>query len=170
MKRDVEPPAGADRAVLPGAFERPDDRRADGRDGPAFGLRGVDGLGRGRRDAVGLFEHPVVFDEIHTDRVEGGQADVEGDAPDVDAFGLESAQDFFSEVKARGRRGYRAFLPGKDRLVPVDVLRPRAFVLLGAFDVGRQGGIAGFVEKGADIDPSEIENATALVSGCRHSG
>ena len=44
----------------------------------------VIGLGRRGRDRVRLFEHPVVLDELRPDGLEGGQADVEGDAAHVD--------------------------------------------------------------------------------------
>jgi hypothetical protein len=46
-----------------------------------------------------------VFGALGADGLEGPQADVEGDAGDLDAAGFEGAENFWSEVEAGGRGG-----------------------------------------------------------------
>ena len=94
--------------------------------------------------------------------MEGGQPDVEGDAADVDAAVPKRPQHACGEVQAGGRGGNGAFLFREDRLIAVDVLGPRPFVLSGPLDVGRQGGVAGLMEQGPDIGLPEVEDAPAL--------
>ena len=112
----------------------------------------------------------MVVDEVGPDRLERGQADVEGDAPDVDALGLQCAEHTFGEVEARGRGGDGAFCLGEDRLVPVDILGPRGFVLSGPLDIGRKGGVADVMKEGADIGLAEIEDAPAFTRDLDHFG
>ena len=112
----------------------------------------------------------MVVHEIGPDRLKGGQADIESDAPKVDALGLQRAEHSFGEMKARGRRGDGSFFSGEYRLVPVDILGSCGFVLSGPLDIGRKGCVADVMKESADIGLAEIEDAPAFTRDLDHFG
>ena len=66
--------------------------------------------------------HVVFFDVIAADREESAEADMEGEIFDLDAFGLEFFDKFFSHIETGGRCSGGAELFGPNGLIAFNVV------------------------------------------------
>ena len=139
-------------------FEGADGGGSYGDDAAVFAESGVDGGGGFGREGVALAVEVNVFDAIHSDGRKGAEADVEGDVGDLDAAVGDGLEDFRREVQAGGGRGDRAGLAGVDGLVALAV-----FGSVFAVNVGRQGDVAGALERGVKVGNGlEADGALAV--------
>ena len=81
--------------------------------------------------------HMMFFDIVATDGQKSAKTDMEGEVFDLDAFGLELFDKFFSHIEAGGWGGGRTEFFGPDGLVAFDVI----FVGV-AVKIGRKRNIA----------------------------
>lgn len=88
----------------------------------------------------------VILDAVDADRLEGSQADMEGDFGGLDSALADAVEDFRGEMKACGRSGDRSALLGVDGLI--------AFAIAGRIrtgDVGRERDVADAIEGGEEV-------------------
>ncbi len=98
---------------------------------------------------------------LGADRLEGAEADVEGDVLDLDALCFQRVEDLGGEVEAGRGRGGGAGLVGVDGLVAGAILS-----LVVAVDVRGERHVAYFVEDGLEVrDRGEAQGAFAEVAG-----
>ncbi len=88
----------------------------------------------------------VIFDALDADRLEGSQADVQGDIDGLDLALADAVEDFPCEMKASGGGCYRSTLLRIDGLIPLAIvgrIRTR--------DIGREWDVADAVEGSEEI-------------------
>ena len=127
-------------------------------------------------DPAGGFFDPVIFSVhfvfaqiFHFDRPESAQAGMEGGFGETNAFDLKAFDQFFTEMKPRGRSSYGAFMLGIYGLV--------AFFVFGfglALDVFRQGGFSQCLQHHAKLlvgtIPEETDRTSAAGGIVDHFG
>src|SRR5262245_30991139 len=148
-----------DRPVVAGdGLERPGRGRPDGDDPAAPLPRLADRGGRPLLDPEPLRLDPVVGEVRRSHRLEGARPDVESQAADPDAPGLDLREERFREMAPRGRRRDRARMPGVDGLVALEVEGPERIWTGGSGDVGGEGRPAPSVERRLEVrDPRELD-------------
>ncbi len=140
-------------------FQSADDCGADGDDAPSFGGGAIDGVGGCDGERVALAMQADFVKPLDTQRGEGAEADVEGDAGDFDAASGESVEDLRSKVQAGGGCCDGASFAGVNGLVALAIGG-----LIVAADIGRQWHVADAVEDGEEIvDRLEAEQTLAEV-------
>ena len=143
-------------------LEGPDRGRSHRDHPPALLESAVDLLGGGHGDRKALAVHLVFFDVGHMQRLEGSQADVQGDFRDLDTVFPDAAKYFRSKMQSGGGRGDTAvgFRFSVDGLVSFAVLGP-----VRPSDVGRQGHMAQFFNGSKEIGQRrKAESALAEVT------
>ena len=134
---------------------------ASGDDAALFAEGGIDSFGSGGRQRVVFGVETDVFDVFSADRLEGAEADVEGDGFDLNAAGAELFEDFGSKVEAGGGSGGGAELVGEDGLVALAIVSG-----IVAVDVWGQRHVADAIENSAKVfGGREAESAFAVFGG-----
>lgn len=97
---------GEDSGVFVGdVLEGAGDSGADGSDGVTGGFGLLDSLDGGGRKMKPFGVHVVGFDVVLAYRLEGAEADVEGEVDDFDAFGSDTVEEVLCQVKGGGGGG-----------------------------------------------------------------
>jgi hypothetical protein len=133
-------------AEADGVFEGADRSSADGNDAARGAKSVVDGGRGGGGDGIGLGVEFVVFDAVDADRLEGSQADVEGNLGGFDAALADAVEDGGSEVEAGRGSGDRSGGLGIDGLITLAVGGG-----IGAGDVGWERNVADAIEESEEI-------------------
>jgi hypothetical protein len=146
---------GEEAALLPGAFQGPDDCRPDGEDRPGVFLARTDRPGRFWTNSVPLREHPVVIEAVDFDGLKGCLPDFEVDGTQRGALFFDAPQDPRCEVKPGRGRGDRPIVAGKNRLVSLPVELPQPRLLPSALDIGRKRCVPDFFQSPQDVTGGE---------------
>ena len=106
----------------------------------------IDSVGSLGRDGIRLAMNFVILHAFDADRLEGSEADVQGDLSGFDAALLDAVEDFRGEMKAGGR--------GCDRSARLGVYGLVALAIAGgirARDVRREWDVADAIESGEEV-------------------
>jgi len=122
-------------------FEGSNRCRSDGDDATLGAKSLVYGGGGAWGDGIRFGMKFVILDAVDADRLEGSEADMEGDFGGLDSALAEAVEGFRGEMKAGGRGGCRSALLGVDGLIAVAIAGK-----IRAGDVGREWDVSDAVE------------------------
>ena len=142
------------------------DRGADGDDAAALAKGAVERFGCRGGQGVALAVEMDVGDALDAERRECAQANVQGQARDLNTLGGDLVLEFGRKVQAGGGRGYGSAFARVNGLVALAII-----LLIAAVNVGRQRDVADAIEGSVEIvDRLEAEEAVAVLAAFEDFG